>query len=242
MRPLRTSLIAALSDWAVMPACFRASADGGAAGHGQGKQQPLDRDEAVAGLVRQLLRLLEQARRFGRHVELAGPGAFDLRNFAERRFGGAEGARGIAAGGTDQIGRQAFAIVQEYFEEMLGSRAAGGRSAEPGSAQPAGSRASARYISRCPSLPPSAPAPHQARRDDAMKSPSWAGYGAAQPRRKSGRLAQAENETVRKLLKSSGLTASRQKWPAAVSSGNFRPYPAGRPGPAAPRNRWACAR
>jgi hypothetical protein len=42
-----------------------------------------------------------------------------------------------------------------------------------------------------------------------MESPSWAGYGAAQPRRKSGGLAQAENETVRKLLKSSGLTASQ---------------------------------
>jgi hypothetical protein len=52
----------------------------------------------------------------------AGPGAFDLRNFTECRFGGAEGARGIAAGGADQIGRQAFAIVQEYFEKMLGGQ------------------------------------------------------------------------------------------------------------------------
>jgi len=45
-----------------------------------------------------------------------------LRHFAKRRFGGAEGACGIAAGGADQIGRQAFAIVQEYLEKMLGSQ------------------------------------------------------------------------------------------------------------------------
>jgi hypothetical protein len=49
----------------------------------QREQQPLDRDKAVAGPLRQLLGLLEHPRQFGRHVHLARPRPLDLREPVE---------------------------------------------------------------------------------------------------------------------------------------------------------------
>ena len=113
--------------------------------------------------------LLEQPRGLRRQIELAGAGAFDLRQLAERRFGGAEGARGIAAGGADQIGRQAFAVVEQDLEQMLGCEplmAAPLRQALRGLNEAA--RALGIFLD-VHLFRPLSPRPISARRDDAME-------------------------------------------------------------------------
>ena len=145
VRPLRTSLIAALRPCAVAPASLRMSAGGAVAGQRQREQQALGGDEAVAGLLRQFFRLVQHARQFGRHVDLAGAGAFDLRLLVERRSRWRARARaGSAPAARSRSGGQAFLVVQQNFQKMLGSQPLMARSAGPGSAQPAGSRATAR--------------------------------------------------------------------------------------------------
>ena len=47
--------------------------------HAERQQQAFDRDVAVAGLLRDLLGIVEEPRRGRREIELAGPGALDLR-------------------------------------------------------------------------------------------------------------------------------------------------------------------
>ena len=63
-----------------------------ALGQRQGEQQPFCGDEAVAGLGRDLLGRLEQARRFGRQEQLAGAAALDPRLFAELAVDALQGA------------------------------------------------------------------------------------------------------------------------------------------------------
>ena len=58
----------------------------GAGRHGECQQQALDRDEAVAGLLGELFRLLEQARGLGCEIELTGAAALDLGQLGERRL------------------------------------------------------------------------------------------------------------------------------------------------------------
>ena len=57
------------------------------------EQQPLDGDEAVAGLLGDLLGVVEQPRGRGRQIDLAGAAARHLRHLAERRFDRAQGLR-----------------------------------------------------------------------------------------------------------------------------------------------------
>ena len=90
------------------------------AAHRQRQQQLLDGDEAVAGLLRDLLGLVEQPRRLGRHVELAGPAALDLGLLLEQFLGRPLCRLGVAAGGRDQVGGHAFRIVEQHLQEMLG--------------------------------------------------------------------------------------------------------------------------
>ena len=58
--------------------------------HRQRQQQPLDGDEAVAGLLGDLLGLVEDAGGGGREIELAGAAAGDFRHLGERRFDGGQ--------------------------------------------------------------------------------------------------------------------------------------------------------
>ena len=95
----------------------------GAGRHRQRQQQALDRDEAVAGLLSELLGLLEQARGLGCEVNLAGAAAFDLGQLGQRCRGRLEGTLGIAARALDQIGGQALRVVEQHLEEMLGREA-----------------------------------------------------------------------------------------------------------------------
>ena len=95
----------------------------GAGGHGQRHQDALDRHEAVARLLRELLGLVEQARGFRRQEQLAGPGALDPRQPGERRLGQVERALRIAARRPDQVGREALRIVEQHLEHVLGREA-----------------------------------------------------------------------------------------------------------------------
>ena len=54
----------------------------------QREQQPLDRHKVVAGLLRQLLGLLEYPRQLGRHIDLPRARPFDLRQPVELRIDG----------------------------------------------------------------------------------------------------------------------------------------------------------
>ena len=88
--------------------------------HGEREQQPLDRDEGVAGLLGDLLGGGEDLRERLREIELAGA-AGDFRQLARAppRWRAAR-ASGVAAGALDQPRRQALAVVEQHFQEMFG--------------------------------------------------------------------------------------------------------------------------
>ena len=87
--------------------------------HRQCQQQPLDRDIAVAGFLGDLLGLVENPRQFGRQIDLAGPAALDLGLLVELGIDREQYRLRIAAGGTDQIGAEAFLVFEQGFEEMF---------------------------------------------------------------------------------------------------------------------------
>ena len=89
-------------------------------GDHQGEEKPFRGDEAVAGLVGETLGALEQLCRFRRQVHLAGAGPFDAGNFAKFRLDPVGSVRRIAAGGLDEAGRQAFAIVEQHLQDVKG--------------------------------------------------------------------------------------------------------------------------
>ena len=72
------------------------------------QQQPLDGDEAVAGLLGDLLGVVEDARQRRVEIDLAGAAARDLRPLGERRLDRLQGLAGIAAGAVDQARRPAL--------------------------------------------------------------------------------------------------------------------------------------
>ena len=92
---------------------------GGAFHQGQRQQQALDGDETVAGFLRDLLRLGEEPGGLGREKDLARAAALDARQLVERALGRGDDLGGIAAGGADQVRRQAFLVVEQDLEQML---------------------------------------------------------------------------------------------------------------------------
>ena len=82
------------------------------------EQQPLDGDEAVAGLLGGLFRGVERARQFRRQIDLPGAAARNLRQLVERVLGRFQDRARIAAGAVDQTAGQAFAVVQQHFQQM----------------------------------------------------------------------------------------------------------------------------
>ena len=86
----------------------------------QRQQQPLDGDEAVAGLLGDLLRLVEHARERGIEIDLSGPAARHLRALGERRLDGGKRLARAPAGAVDQPGREPFRVVEQDLEQMLG--------------------------------------------------------------------------------------------------------------------------
>jgi hypothetical protein len=88
----------------------------------QRQQQLLDGDEGVAGLLRDLLRGVEQPRGLRRQIELAGTAALDLGLLLEEVLDRLPDGRRVAPGRLDQVGRHALAVVQEHLQEMLGQK------------------------------------------------------------------------------------------------------------------------
>ncbi len=91
-----------------------------AAGHGEGEQQALGGDEAVAGRLRQLLGALEDPRQIAAQIGLTGAGSLDLGQLGEHRLDRFQGARRIAAGGLDQVRGQALLVVDQDLEQVFG--------------------------------------------------------------------------------------------------------------------------
>src|SRR5579885_3443412 len=89
-------------------------------GERQGEEEALDGDEAVPGLLRELFRLLEQARRFRRQIDLSRALPLDPRQARELRLDRPPRGRRIAAGRADEIGAKPLPVVEENFEDVLG--------------------------------------------------------------------------------------------------------------------------
>ena len=94
VRPLRISLTAAFSEFGVTPAEARIFDVAGVRLHGERDQQTLDGDEAVAGLLGQLLRGGEDLGRGACEIELPGSAAADLRQRRERALDTCQRVRG----------------------------------------------------------------------------------------------------------------------------------------------------
>ena len=88
--------------------------------HRQRQQQPLDGDETVAGLFGQLSGAVQNPRGLRPEIDLALP-ALDPGQLAEGEIGRFQGACRIAAGGADQVCRQALRVVEQGLEQVLGN-------------------------------------------------------------------------------------------------------------------------
>ena len=83
------------------------------------EQHPLDGDEAVAGLFRDLLRLIEYPRQGRRQVNLPGAAARDFRELGKRRLDCGQRFARAAAGTIDQARGEPFRVVEQDLEQML---------------------------------------------------------------------------------------------------------------------------
>ena len=88
--------------------------------HRQREQQAFDRDETVAGLLRDLLRIVEKARRRGAEIELARAGTLHFRELGQSQLDLLQRLARATAGLVDQARSQSLGIVEQYFEHMLG--------------------------------------------------------------------------------------------------------------------------
>ena len=85
------------------------------------QQQPLGGDELVAGLLGDLLGLVEDAGELGRQIELAGAAARNLRPLGEQRARPRQRILGAAASLVDQPGGQPLIVVEQHFQQVLGA-------------------------------------------------------------------------------------------------------------------------
>ena len=92
-------------------------------GQRQREQDALGRDEQIAGLLGDLLGLLEQLGQLGREIHLAGAGALDLGQLGQLRLDPGARLPGIAAGRGDQLGGLALGVVEQDLQKVLGRQA-----------------------------------------------------------------------------------------------------------------------
>ena len=83
------------------------------------EQQALGGDVAVAGLLRDVESGIEEPRGLGREVDLAGAVAFDPGQRVERRLGLLQRLFRPPPGGADQIGGEAFSVIEQNLEQVL---------------------------------------------------------------------------------------------------------------------------
>ena len=131
------------------PACF-STLPASVSRHGDRQQQPLDGDEAVAGLLRDLLRRVEQPGGLRRQIDLAGTAALDLGLPAQQLLRSpAARLRGLPpAPGSDWRPSPRRRRAAPSAGARAGS--ADGLRAAPAPGPTARSRGRARYISRNP--------------------------------------------------------------------------------------------
>src|SRR5208337_1274607 len=79
----------------------------------------LDSDVAVAGFLRDLLRLIENLGELRRDVDLSCASARYLRHLGKRLLNAGESVFGASARAGDQPSGQTFAIIEQHFKEML---------------------------------------------------------------------------------------------------------------------------
>ena len=83
------------------------------------EQHVFDGDEGIAGLLRQLLGLVEQASGFRRQVDLTGAAALDLRELARARARPpASTCCDPGAARLDQVARRGVLIVEQRLEHV----------------------------------------------------------------------------------------------------------------------------
>ena len=85
------------------------------------QQQPFDGDEVIARFLRHLLGLIEDLAEFGRHVDLARAAAGDLRAFGDQPLIGGVSFGPTAARALNQARGEAFGIVEQHFEQVIGA-------------------------------------------------------------------------------------------------------------------------
>ena len=85
----------------------------------QREQQTLDGDVGVAGLLRDLLGVVEEPRRGGRHIELAGARPCTFGSFASAASVLAA-PRASAAGAVDKPGGEPFLVVEQTLRRCSG--------------------------------------------------------------------------------------------------------------------------
>src|SRR6266498_1835356 len=84
------------------------------------KQEPLDRDVAVARLLRDLLRLIENSRQRRRQIDLTSAAARYLGKLGERRLHGRKRLARSAARALDQTAGQTLGVVEQNLQQVLG--------------------------------------------------------------------------------------------------------------------------
>src|SRR5262249_46593675 len=84
------------------------------------KQQPFDRDVAVARLFRDFLRLIEYPRQRWRQIDLTGAAARHFGKLGERRLDRRKRFARSPARAVDQAAGQALRIVEQNLEQVLG--------------------------------------------------------------------------------------------------------------------------
>src|ERR1019366_7255903 len=83
------------------------------------EQQPLDRDKTVAGLLRDLLGVVEQPRGRGRQIKLRGSRALDFGQFRQGGLGLEQGLARASASLVDQPRREPLLVVEQRLQNML---------------------------------------------------------------------------------------------------------------------------
>ena len=89
---------------------------------GEREQQPFDGDKAVAGLLARLLGGIEHAPERRIEIDLPGAAPRNLGPLGERRLGRGQRRARIAAGPVDQARGQAFRVVEQNLEQVLGRK------------------------------------------------------------------------------------------------------------------------
>ena len=115
--------MAAFSDGAVMPAEARMSAEGVPLAMASASSRRSAVNIAVARLLGDLLGAVEEPCSLRRHIDLAGAAALDLGQLGELALHAGKRPLRVAPRSTDEIGSEAFVVLQQDLQQMLRRKA-----------------------------------------------------------------------------------------------------------------------